>query len=98
MDRSLSLKSLYVAIVIAIVTFVINIGSFSTESRNGVVISCTYTDYFALLAGIVLFLYGISRLFRSYGNSQIMLLALTVTVLGAVHVARGLGWVMGPCG
>jgi len=98
MDGQETQKPLYWALGIGLATFFIKITSFSSSSSNGVLTSCSYMDYFALIAGVILFLFGLSRIFKSKGDKTAMLLSVAVTVLGAVHVARGLGIIMSPCG
>jgi len=98
MDGQDTQKPLYWALGIGLATFFINITSFSSSSSNGVLTSCSYIDYFALIAGAILFLFGLLRVFKSKGDNTAMLLSVAVIVLGAVHVARGLGIIMSPCG
>ena len=97
MAGSDSFKSLYWGLGIAGATFFINISSWSRSSRNGVV-TCSYVDYFALIAGTILAVFGLVKLVGSKGNTTAVLLSLAITALGVLHVARGLGLVMGPCG
>ena len=98
MDSLNTTKPPYVALGIGVATFFINITSISSTSRNGVLTSCSYMDYFALIAGVVLFLYGLNRVFKNKDDATAMLVSLVVVGLGALHVARGLGLVMSPCG
>ncbi len=98
MDGPETQKPLFWALGIGVATFFIQITSFSSSSSNGVLTSCSYTDYFALLAGAILLLFGLSRVFKSKDDPTAMLLSVAIIALGAVHVARGLGIIMSPCG
>ena len=98
MDGPASHKSLYWALGIGAVTFVIKMSSLSTASSNGALTSCSYTDFFALIAGAILFVFGLVRVTKSKDDATAKLLSVAVIVLGAVHVARGLGIIMSPCG
>lgn len=98
MDQTQGTKSLYVALLAGGATFFISMSSFSRSSQNGVITSCSYTDYFALIAGIILFFYGLFRLLKSQGNNNVKFNSLAVTILGVVHIARGIGLFMSPCG
>ena len=98
MDGSDSHKSIYMALGFGAATFFIQMTSLSSVTRNGVLTSCSYMDFFALIAGVILFFYGMSRVFKSKGDMTAMLLSGAVVVFAVVHVARGLGLIMSPCG
>lgn len=97
MNGSENLKSHYWGLGIGVATFFINITTSSRSSINGVV-TCSYIDYFALIAGVCLLVFGLVKVFGSKGNSTALLLSIAIIGLGAVHVARGLGLLMSPCG
>ncbi len=98
MENPTDVKPPYVALGMGVATFFINITSISSTSSNGILTSCSYMDYFALIAGAILFLFGLSRVFKSKGDATAILVSLVVVGLGALHVARGLGLVLSPCG
>ena len=64
---------------------------------NGAV-TCSYTDYFAIIAGIILALFGLAKIFGSKGNATALMLSIAIAGLGALHILRGLGMLMSPCG
>jgi len=98
MESPIDVKPPYKALGVGVATFFVNITSFNSSSSNGILTSCSYMNYFALIAGAILFLYGVSRVIKSKGDATAMLVSLVVVGLGALHVARGLGLVMSPCG
>jgi hypothetical protein len=93
--------------VVALVACVLgSVFGFSSESRtveDGVVTSCTYLDWFAIVAGgVAIFASSVATVdmvkrpaspFRVLGLG----LAAVTTVVGMVHIARGLGIVGSSC-
>jgi len=97
MDNMEPVKPPYTALAFGIATFFIQINSFSSTSSNGVMTSCSYIDFFALIAGAILVLIGLGRVFKAKGEPAVMLVSLAVAGLGALHIARGFGLIMSPC-
>ena len=87
------------AIGVAIASFFISIETSNVSTANGVVTACEYLDYGALVLGAAACVLGLlsgmgGLVRRSAGTATVGAVAL---VLGAYHVASGLGLIGGPC-
>lgn len=89
-----------VAIVCAILGFVISFHSTSTSSINGVV-SCSYTNFSAIIFGGIAVLAGGLGEFGGMANRENRSLNLAIgggaALIGIFHLLRGFGVVGGPC-
>lgn len=90
------------AVILAIVGFFIKFEWSSTGRVNGVA-SCTYSDYGALGLGGLTVLAAVAGLFlvRALAAPQArranLLASGGALLVGAFHLARGLGFIGGPC-
>ena len=90
-------KSLWWGLGIGIVAFFVSVSTLSTSSGAGGS-TCSYTDYAAIVLGVIAAIMGIGGAVKAKGHAPAMGLGALVAVLGVVHVCRGLGLVMSPCG
>ena len=96
--------SLKVGAIAGLLPFVVNFSTFNRSSGpDGV--TCSYTDYAALIGGGIAILAAGAALMSSPGGDTgdgpspavRYGIGLAVLALGAVQILRGLGIVMGPC-
>lgn len=95
-DLSLPAK---IAMGLALAGFFVTVETFQKTSENGVLTSCSYSDYGAValgagagVVGIVAVILGIAR-----RDTTSAALAAGAIAIAAWHLASGLGLVGGPC-
>lgn len=92
--------------VVAVIAFFMSFATHSTQTVNGRVTQCSYTDFLALAVGVACLIGGASILRRGArprtGPEEAVTkwhlgIGAAVAVLGVVHLLRGLGILWGPC-
>jgi hypothetical protein len=97
--------ALKVAIVAALLGFVVNIESLSVRRTNGVMTSCSYSNSGRTLFGAitVVAIFGAfsarrqQRVDERFPINVMVVLALVLAAVAAYLVVTGLGFVGGPC-
>ncbi len=98
---------LVIGIVAGLVPFVFSVSGVATVTDpGGRGQSCTYTDFIALLGGVIAVLTAGATIVTRRGSWATGListplrcgLGAVILALGAFHVLRGLGIILSPCG
>ncbi len=89
-----------IAIGVAIAAFFVTVETMSSSSHNGVVTSCVYRNYGALILGAIAGFLGLVALITSLPGRRAegILLGAAATALAVWHVLSGMGMIGAPCG
>ncbi len=92
--------------VVAVLGFFVRLTSVTRSTSGGVVTSCSYIDFFALVFAVICVLGGLALARRGIRapewqhravSTAYLVIGFVVAALGVVHVLRGVGVLAGPC-
>lgn len=102
-------KPFWVGLAFALAAFVVHLSSTRTSGVNGVVVECSYMDYFALLAAVAVAVCAVAVAKAAFARHNpwskiarptrglLFGASAVLLVFAVVHVLRGLGMLGGPC-
>lgn len=96
--------SIWVGLGIGVLAFFVNISTSSTQTRNGVVVACSYIDVAGFLAAAVLVVFLVFTIVTCLTRKLTITAAplawvgiALIAVLAVVHALRGAGVIGGIC-